>query len=73
MTGKELIIYILRNNLENEVVLSDTSFLGLMTEEEVAVEFEVGPETVKAWYELGMLDGIKICDSIFFYNTKRER
>lgn len=70
MTGKELIMYILQNNLENEVVVGDTSFLGLVTAEEVAVEFNVGINTVKVWYELGILDGIKVCDSIFFYNKK---
>lgn len=70
MTGKELIFYILQNNLENEIVIGDTSFLGLATAEEVAIEFGVGIETVKVWYELGILDGIRVCDSVFFYNKK---
>lgn len=30
MTGKELILYILQNNLENEVVIKDGIFIWLM-------------------------------------------
>ena len=42
MTGKELILYILQNNLENTIVLEDCFFIGFMTEKEAAVKFEVG-------------------------------
>jgi hypothetical protein len=64
-------MYILQNNLENEIVIGDTSFLGLMTAEDVALEFGVGIETVKVWYDLKILDGIRVCDSIYFYNTDK--
>jgi hypothetical protein len=66
MTGRELILYILENNLENEEVLQNGIFVGFMSEEEAAIKFEVGVETIKAWYALGMIDGVKIGDSIFF-------
>lgn len=59
MTGRDLIIYILENNLE------DTKLLGLMTVEEAAVKHEVGPATIKGWYEIGLVKGIKIGDKIF--------
>ena len=39
MTGKELILYILQNNLENEVVIKDGIFIWLMNEEEAAAKF----------------------------------
>lgn len=66
MTGKELIIYILQNNLENTVVLEDGFFVGFMTEEETAVKFGVGVGTVRAWYDCKMVKGTKIGDSLYF-------
>lgn len=72
MTGKDLIIYILENNLENEVVIKDGVFLWFMTEEEAAVKFNVGVSTIKAWYACGMLSGTKIVDRIYFMKNVRD-
>lgn len=66
MTGKELILYILQNNLEDVIVLDGCSFVGLMTEEEAAVKFDVGVATVRAWYVCKMLEGTRIGDSLYF-------
>lgn len=66
MTGKELIMYILRNDLENEIVLDKGIFLGFINEEEAAAKFEVGIATLKVWYALGWINGYMIGDSIFF-------
>lgn len=66
MTGKELIIYILQNDLENEVVIKDGVFVWLMDEEEAAVKFDVGVATIRAWYAFGMLNGTKIGDRLYF-------
>ena len=66
MTGKELILYILQNDLENEIVIKDGIFVGFMTEEEAAVKFDVGISTVKTWYERGMLSGTKIGEHLYF-------
>lgn len=66
MTGKELIMYILQNNLENTIVLEDGFFTGFMTEEETAVKFNVGVETVRAWYVCKMAKATKIGDSLYF-------
>lgn len=66
MTGKELIVYILQNDLENEVVIKDGIFVWLMNEEEAAVKFCVGVAQVKAWYMCGMLSGTKIGDHLYF-------
>ena len=66
MTGKELIIYILQNNLENEVVIKDGIFVWLMDEKEAAVKFGVGISTIKAWHACGMLSGTKINDHLYF-------
>ena len=72
MTGKDLIIYILQNNLEDEVVIKDGVFIWLMNEEEAAVKFNVGVATVKAWYVCGMLDGTKIGDHLYFLRNAND-
>lgn len=55
MTGKELILYILQNNLENKVVLKDGLFVDFLNEERAAVKFGVGIATIKAWRKRGIL------------------
>ena len=68
MTGLELIIYILRNNLENEVIIDENGDLhGFLTEAEVAAKFDVGPETVRIWHLLNKLKGIRLGDSLYFH------
>ena len=66
MTGRDLILYILQNKLEDEVVIKDGIFIWLMDEAEAAVKFNVGVATVRAWYVCGMLDGTKIGDHLYF-------
>ena len=66
MTGKELILYILQNNLEDTVVLNGGVFIGFMTEEEAAVKFDVGVATIRAWYYCDMMKGTQIGDSLYF-------
>lgn len=66
MTGKELILYILQNNLENTVVLEDGFFIGFMTEEEAAAKFNVGVATIRAWYYCKRLKGTQIGGSLYF-------
>lgn len=65
MTGRDLIIYILQNKLEDELIFKDGKFVGFMSIAEVAVALKVGEETVKTWYRLGGLKGIEIGDEIF--------
>ena len=66
MTGRELIMYILQHNLEDEIVFKDGNFVWCMTEEEAAVKFGVGVAQIKAWYACGMLSGTKIGDHLYF-------
>lgn len=66
MTGKELILYILQNNLEDTIVLNGGVFIGFMTEEEAAVKFDVGIQTIRAWYYCNWLKGTQIGDSLYF-------
>lgn len=62
MTGSELIIYILANNLEDETV-------SFMTMSEAAVKFRVGVETIRVWIISGQLDYIQI-DNEFYIPSK---
>ena len=55
MTGKELIVYILQNDLEDEVIFQNNRFIGFASEEELASKFSVSVETIKWWYSLGWL------------------
>lgn len=65
MTGRELIIYILSNGLEDEQVYENGRLLGFMTPSEAAVKFEVGLATILAWAKLGMLTSIEIGGEIY--------
>lgn len=62
MTGRDLIIYILQNGLENEPVFKDGKFIGFKTITEVAEELNVGAETVKAWCKLNMIEHVKVSE-----------
>lgn len=65
MTGRELIMYILKNGLENEPVSSGGRFLGFMTAEEAAVRFGVGVATIEAWVDYGWIMCIRIGDAMY--------
>lgn len=62
MTGRDLIIYILENDLENKEIFKDGKIPGLLTFEEAAVKFSVGPATIKAWADYGYLEEVGIYD-----------
>lgn len=63
MTGRDLIVYILENNLEDEQVFKDGVFLGFMTIEKAAEKFNVGKATVEVWIKLGHLPGVRVGDT----------
>lgn len=72
MTGRELIIYILENHLENEVVCADGKILGLLSVEEAAKKFDVGSATIMTWYNLSMIQGVELGNKIYILaNAKR--
>ena len=60
MTGRDLIIYILENKLEDEPVITDDKMLGFMTVGEAACKFEVGVSTINLWIRLGYIPYIII-------------
>lgn len=65
MTGRDLILYILQNGLEDEPVFEDGIFLGFMNEMEAAIKFGVGTSTIRVWVDMKMLPAIKLGNSLY--------
>ena len=66
MTGRELIMYILENHLEDEPVFHKGTFVGYMSDKKFAEMLGVGLATVHAWVLLGRVkDSIMIGDTIY--------
>lgn len=65
MTGRDLILYILSNGLENEEIFKNGKFIGFMTAEEAAVKLNVGVATIYSWVTMGMLEGVMIAGALY--------
>lgn len=65
MLGRDLIIYILSNGLENEPIVKDGKPIGFMTVEEAASRMNVGVATIHVWIWQKRLSYISIGDAIF--------
>lgn len=65
MTGRDLILYIVSNHLEDTEFFTDGRLPGFMTVEETAVKMGVGQATVLAWVSRGQLAHIKIGDVFY--------
>lgn len=65
MTCKDLIAYILANDLENEPVFKDGAFVGFITAGEAAVRMNVGLATICVWVAQKRLEGILIGDVLY--------
>jgi hypothetical protein len=71
LTGRDLILYILQNNLENEPVFNDGRFLGFLSAAEFAKKWDVGEETVRMWVNFGYVKGLVIYDELYIpYNAE---
>ena len=71
ITGKDLVIYILENDLLNEPICTNGKLLGFYTESEAAVAFGVGRATIRIWIERGEFDAILIGDRFFIPKTSK--
>ena len=66
MTGRELIMYILENRLEDEPVFQNGTFIGYVSDAKLAEMLGVGIATVHTWILLGRVkDAIMIGDTMF--------
>lgn len=81
MTGRDLIIYILTNKLEDEHVFKDGKFIGFVTVDEAAAKMNVGDATIFAWITQGLLNCVVIGGTIYIpadfktpqiFNDRRE-
>ena len=66
MTGRDLIIYILKHGLEDEPIFEDGLFKGMLTISAVAEKLGAGVETVRAMVVLGRFHPIQINGRDFF-------
>lgn len=78
MTGRDLILYILENGLENDPVFKDGGFIGFLTPTEVATKMAVGVFTIYAWMDMGLLEyvevnGVRYVPANFKIASKREQ
>ena len=69
MTGRDLIMFILQNNLENAEFFTNGKIPGLMTVEEAAVKFNTGPITIEVWFAHGDVRGIVIGKKLYIYEN----
>ena len=66
MTGRELIMYILENHLEDEPVFQNGTFVGYVSDVKFAEILGVGVATVRAWIMMGRIkDAIMVSDAMF--------
>lgn len=72
MTGRELIVFLLKNNLEDEEI-GDILSQWFMSEVEAAEKFNVGLSTIEAWFNHKQIDGIKIGSTIYISKSTKPR
>lgn len=72
MTGRELIIYILQNGLEDEPVFEDGKFIGYVSFGEAASNLDVGLATIGALIRLNEVENIRVNGETYlpFYYKK---
>ena len=71
MTGRDLIIYILQNHLEDTEILTDNNHM-FLTVEEAAVKYGTGVAIIKAMVDRNVLKGMKIGDAYLVLNIDEE-
>lgn len=65
MTGKDLIVYILTNGLENDPIFENDRFIGFVTAGDVAAKMGVGVQTVYVWVYQRKLEGFIFGDTLY--------
>lgn len=73
MTGKELIIYILENDLLDKQIVDDNGDpIFLLTPTEAAIKYGVGVSTVRAWMVENLIEWIAIGDKLYIYENAKD-
>ena len=71
MKGMDLINFIIDNHLEDTPVFEDGKFIGFMTDFEAAEKFDVGTATIRVWINEGLLDAVRIGETIYIPQTAK--
>ena len=71
MTGRDLIIYILSNGLENEPIVKDGKLIGFMTVDEAAARMGVGEATIHVWIFQNKLNHVVIGGTFYIPITSK--
>lgn len=67
MTGRDLIIYILQNDLLDTPVYENGRLLGFMTAIEAAAKFQVGLATIYVWASRNVIPSARIGEDLYIY------
>lgn len=73
MTGRDLIIHIMENNLEDEPILVGNRLFGTLTSGEAADQLCIGVSSLRLMYKRGLLDGFEIGDWLYILPNKKFR
>ena len=66
MTGRELVIFIMENGLEDSKLFEDgTPGEGFHSLIDAAHKFDVGEATIKVWCERNLIQSVKIGDTYY--------
>lgn len=65
MTGRDLILYILSNGLEDEPVFKDGKFIGFTTLADVAKKNNVGLATITTRIRQGKLNSVIVEEGVY--------
>lgn len=73
MSGKDLMIYILENNLVDKSIYDEFGIpVWLMTVAEAAEKFNVGQETIFTWVIKNMIDYQDINGVLYIFRTSKD-
>lgn len=73
MTGRDLIIYILENHLEDVEIFNDETKPFLVPLDKAAVKLGCGLAGVKALLSIGKIKGIRLNGKYYIFSTEIER
>lgn len=69
MTGRDLIIYILQNGLEDAPIFKDGTIIGFLTVNQAAKKLNVEIETIEVWCSTDVLEHIEIGGQIYIFDN----
>lgn len=74
MLGRDLVTFIMKNNLLDTDVFEDGKLIGYISEEEAGTKFGVGAATIRVWVNQGRLNGLRINDTVYIqYDSEDPR